>query len=89
MHAVGRRNRIDFAQCASTAFEVHVSNVVDTLNTSIDARRSLRLRAYRRVEREKFARVVASTHRFFRRASRSSHVVAHDGVECARGACAS
>ncbi|WP_316891759.1 hypothetical protein [Ralstonia edaphi] len=38
MHAVGRRNRIDFLQCASTAFEMQISVVVDTLNTSIDAR---------------------------------------------------
>ena len=87
MHAVDHRNRIDFARCASTVFEMRVSSVVDTLNTSTRMCRAHRLRAYRRVEREKFARVVASTHRFFRHASRCSHVGAHDDTECARGAC--
>ena len=61
---------------------------IDMLRTSICTRRSHRSHAYGRVECEKFARVVASTHRFFRRASRSSHVVAHDAAECARAACA-
>lgn len=87
MHAGDHRNRIDFAQRASTVVEMRVSGVVDTLNTSISARRSLRLHAYRRVEREKFACVVASTHRFFRHASRSAHVDARDDTERARGAC--
>jgi len=87
MHAVDHRNRIDFARRASTVFEMRVSSVVDTLNTSMRMCRLHRLRVYRRVEREKFARVVASTHRFFRYASRSSHVGAHDDAECAQGAC--
>lgn len=38
---------------------------IDTFNTPIRTRRSHRLRAYRQVACEKFARVVASTHRFF------------------------
>ena len=87
MHAVHHRNRIDFAQRASAVFEMRVSSVIDTFNMSMRMCRAHRLRAYRRVEREKFARAVASTHRFFRHASRCSHVGAHDDAECAQGAC--
>ena len=81
MRAVGHRNCLDFAWRASRCARCVSATSTDTFNTSIRTRRSRRLRAYRCVECEKFACVVASTHRSFRHTSRSSHVDAHDDVE--------